>query len=58
MQSDKIARVRAEFEAEGIEWPEESVGEYLRRRGPLGAPDPADPYRATRILNEIREDTV
>jgi len=58
LQPDKIARVRAEFEAEGIEWPAESMGEYLRRRPSLGEPDPDDPYRATRILNELREDTV
>lgn len=58
LEPDRLARVRAKLEAEGVEWPEESMGEYLRRRAPLGAPDPDDPYRATRILNELREDTV
>lgn len=57
LQPDKIARLKAEFEAEGVEWPEESMGEYLRRTGlPTGKVDPKDPYRATRILNELRED--
>ncbi len=56
---DRLTQIKAEFEAEGVEWPEESMGEYLRRRGlPSGKVDPDDPYRATRILNELREDTV
>jgi hypothetical protein len=56
---DPMARVKAEFELEGIEWPEESMGDYLRRTGPPpGEVDPDDPYRATRILEEVREDVV
>jgi hypothetical protein len=35
------------------------MGDYLRRTGlPRGEVDPDDPYRATRILEEIREDVV
>jgi len=35
------------------------MGAYLRRVGlPPGEVDPDDPYRATRILEEIREDVV
>lgn len=59
LEPDREARIRAEFEAEGVEWPKESMGDYLRRVGlPAGEVDPDDPYRATRILNELREDTV
>ncbi len=59
LEPDREARVRAEFEVEGVGWPEESMGDYLRRVGlPAGKVDPDDPYRATRILNELREDTV
>jgi hypothetical protein len=55
---DPLARIRSEFAAEGVEWPEESMGDYLKRRGPIGEVDPEDPYRATRILQELREDAV
>jgi hypothetical protein len=55
---DPIALAKAKFEAEGVEWPEESLGALLRRMPPLGPPDPNDPYRGTRILDEVREDTV
>jgi hypothetical protein len=58
LEPDRSARVRAEFEAEGIEWPKESMGEALAELPPLGPVDPDDPYRATRILNELREDSV
>jgi hypothetical protein len=58
LEPHPLARLRAEWEAEGVEWPEESMGEYLRRRGPMGKVDPDDPYRATRVLNELREDVV
>lgn len=59
LEPDRIARVRAEFEAEGVEWPKESMGEYLRRVGaPVLSVDPDDPYRVTRILEELREDRV
>jgi hypothetical protein len=58
LEPDKIARIRAEFEAEGIEWPQRSMGELLAEMPPLGPVDPDDPYRMTRILNELREDTV
>ncbi|HEX4668694.1 MAG TPA: hypothetical protein VH275_01795 [Solirubrobacterales bacterium] len=59
LEPDMLAQVRAEFQAEGIEWPEESMGDYLRRTGlPSGEVDPDDPYRMTRILEEVREDTV
>ena len=55
---DRIARVRAEFEAEGIAWPAQSMSEALADMPPLGPVDPDDPYRMTRILDEVREDTV
>lgn len=58
LEPDHMARVRAEFEAEGVEWPEQSMGEMLAELPPLGPIDPDDPYRMTRILNELREDTV
>jgi hypothetical protein len=76
LEPDPMARIKAEFEMEGIEWPDESMGEYLRRGGhPPGGggghpprrpppparappPPPDDPYRMTRILEEVREDTV
>lgn len=59
LEPDRMARIRAEFEAEGVEWPKESMGEYLRRAGaPVGEVDPDDPYRVTRILEELREDRV
>ncbi|HEV7769416.1 MAG TPA: hypothetical protein VGO66_02030 [Solirubrobacterales bacterium] len=59
LEPDRMAQIRAEFEAEGVEWPKESMGEYLHRVGPpAGEVDPSDPYRATRILQELREDRV
>jgi hypothetical protein len=58
LEPDHAARVKAEFKAEGVEWPEESMAEALAELPPLGPVDPDDPYRATRILNELREDTV
>lgn len=58
LEPDRTALVRAEFEAEGIEWPEKSMAEVLAELPPLEPLDPDDPYRATRILNELREDTV
>lgn len=59
LEPDRIARIRAELKAEGVEWPKESMGEYLRRVGPPAmSVDPDDPYRVTRILEELREDRV
>jgi hypothetical protein len=55
---DDTARMIAEFEREGIEWPKVSLAESLRRQPPLGPVDPDDPYRATRILQELREDRI
>lgn len=56
LEPDRMARIRAEFEAEGVEWPQRSMGELLAELPPLGPVDPDDPYRATRILQELRED--
>jgi hypothetical protein len=58
LEPDPLAELRVRWEAEGVKWPEESMGEYLERRGPIGEVDPKDPYRATRILRELREDVV
>lgn len=58
LEPDRAARIRAEFEAEGVEWPQQSMAEALAELPPLGPIDPDDPYRITRILNELREDTV
>lgn len=58
LEPDPLSELRVKWEAEGVEWPEESMGEYLKRRGPIGEVDPEDPYRATRILQELREDVV
>jgi len=55
---DDAARAIAEFEREGVEWPKVSMAEALDRIGPLGPADPDDPYRATRILEELREDRI
>ena len=58
LEPDRLARVRAELEAEGVRWPKESMAEVLAELPPLEPLDPDDPYRATRILNELREDSV
>lgn len=58
LRPDDTAKAIAEFEREGVEWPKESMAEALDRLGPLGPVDPDDPYRATRILQELREDRV
>ena|ERR1700679_223971 len=56
---DDTAKALAELKRVAVSWPEESMGEYLRRTGlPPGRVDPDDPYRATRILEEFREDIV
>jgi len=58
MPPNHTARAIAEFEREGIEWPKESLADALKRQPPLGPLDPDDPYRATRILQELREDRI
>lgn len=56
---DDTEQALAELKRVAVSWPEESMGEYLRRNGlPAGEVDPDDPYRATRILEEVREDVV
>jgi len=56
---DDTEQALAELRRVAVSWPEESMGEYLRRDGlPVGEVDPDDPYRATRILEEVREDVV
>jgi hypothetical protein len=56
---DDTAKALAELRRVAVSWPEESMGEYLRRTElPPGRVDPEDPYRATRILEEVREDVV
>jgi hypothetical protein len=58
LDPDPLAGLRAKWEAEGVEWPAQSMSEALAELPPLGPVDPDDPYRMTRILNEVREDTV
>jgi hypothetical protein len=59
LQPDDTARALSELKRIAVSWPEESMGAYLRRVGlPPGEVDPDDPYRATRILEEVREDVV
>lgn len=59
LEPDETARAIAELRGVAVSWPEESMGEYLRRTGlPPGQVDPDDPHRATRILEEMREDRV
>lgn len=56
---DDTARALADLKRVAVGWPDESMGAYLRRAGlPTGEVDPDDPYRATRILEEVREDVV
>jgi hypothetical protein len=56
---DDTARALTDLKRVAVGWPEESMGAYLRRAGlPPGEVDPDDPYRATRILEEVREDVV
>jgi hypothetical protein len=56
---DDGAKALAGLKRVAVSWPEESAGEYLRRTGaPAGEIDREDPYRATRILEEVREDVV
>jgi hypothetical protein len=56
---DDTALALGELKRVAASWPEESMGEYIRRGGiPAGRVDPDDPYRATRILEEVREDVV
>lgn len=57
LQPDETDRALAELRRVAVAWPEQSMGEYLRRVGlPVGEVDPDDPYRATRVLEELRED--
>ncbi len=55
---DDTARAIAQLKAVGVEWPKHSLAEALKARGPLGKPDPDDPYAGTRALEEVREDRV
>ncbi|MDQ6914619.1 MAG: hypothetical protein M3155_02260 [Actinomycetota bacterium] len=50
-----VARLVREFDAAPATI---SPQEMLRRRGPLPPVDDHDPHRATRILDELREDRV
>lgn len=57
IQPDETDRALAELKRVAVAWPEEPMGEHLRRVGlPAGEVDPDDPYRATRILEALRED--
>ncbi len=58
LRPDDTARVVAEFEREGVEWPKESMAEALAVADPLPPFDPDDPYPGTRALEELREDRV
>jgi hypothetical protein len=59
LKPDDTAQALAELRRAAVSWPDESMGEYLRRTGiPPEQVDPDDPYRATRILEEVREDVV
>lgn len=59
IRPDDTERALAELKKIAVSWPEESMGAYLRRVGlPPGEIDPDDPYRMTRILEEIREDRI
>jgi hypothetical protein len=59
LRPDDTARALSELKRIAVSWPEESMGAYLRRTGlPPGEVDPDDPYRGTRILEEVREDVV
>ncbi len=59
LEPDDTARALARLKRIAVSWPEESMGAYLRRVGPPpGEIDPDDPYRASRILQELREDVV
>lgn len=58
LEPDDTARIIAEFEREGVEWPKVSMAEALEAAGPLPPVDPDDPYRGTRALEEVREDVV
>jgi hypothetical protein len=56
---DNTEQALAELKRIAVSWPEESMGEYLRRVGlPAGEIDPDDPYPGTRALEEVREDRV
>lgn len=58
LAADDTEKVLAELKRVAVSWPEESMGDYLRRSEPLGKPDPDDPYPGTRALEEVREDRV
>jgi hypothetical protein len=59
LRPDETVRALAELRQIAAVWPEESMGEHLRRVGlPAGGVNPEDPYRATRIVEELREDVV
>jgi hypothetical protein len=53
---DEMTRAIAALELEGVKWPRESLAKALEHQEPLGPPDRDDPYRATRALEEVRED--
>jgi hypothetical protein len=55
---DDTEQALGELKRIAVGWPEESMGDYLRRREPLEKPDPDDPYPGTRALEEVREDRV
>jgi hypothetical protein len=58
MRSDPTQRAIAQLKRAGVKWPPRSLAETLADEEPLGEPDPDDPYRATRALDEARGDRV
>ncbi len=59
LEPEPAAEALAQLRQVAVSWPEESMGEYLRRIGlPGGKVDSSDPYPGTRALEEVREDRI
>jgi hypothetical protein len=57
LPQDSTAQAISELRQRGVAWPSRSMADALTEI-PVGEPDPDDPYRGTRALEDVREDRV
>lgn len=57
LRPDQTSQAILELRRQGVTWPLQSLADSLVEV-PLGQPDPHDPYRGTRALEDAREDRI
>jgi hypothetical protein len=57
LPADPTSQAISDLRRRGVSWPRRSMADSLRA-APMGEPDPDDPYRGTRALEDVREDRI